>query len=113
MKDSTKEKIKDFLKTLPSDTKISLETYLDYSYKVGGYPQINLVITIQNSKGSYNYNQHNRDSIEWEVVPVGMYWFEKYIIEKCKELDLCDIKTNYNLGIREHKISNVLVSKLV
>ena len=28
MKDTTKEKIKDFLKSLPEDTKISLENYL-------------------------------------------------------------------------------------
>lgn len=115
MSDKTSNKIKEFLKTLPKDTKISLETYLDYNYKSSGTPQINLVVTIQNSTGSWTYNEHNRDSINWEFLPnnISMWFFKNFIINRCKSVDKCNVKVDYSRGINTYKINNVLISELI
>ena len=94
------ERIKEYLKSLPSNTRISLKTYLDFNYRVGGDPQINRVVEIENSKGRFSYDGHReKNSL---VLPSGVSFYNlcNYLIRKSDAKDLCRITYDYGRGLR-------------
>ena len=91
---------KEFLESLPSDTRISFKTYLDFSYRVGGDPQINRVLTIENGKGTFRYDYHKENNTLELPSDISFYSLCNYLIKKSDEKDLCKKTYDYGRGLR-------------
>ena len=100
--------IKDFLKSLPQNTKISFQSFLDNSYYVGGIPQINRVIVINVNNNIYEFKQ-SRDGQKWDFLPkdINIWKFRNYIIKKADDFGLCKIECDYYRGLRFYEFYNL------
>lgn len=108
MSKQTEKTIKNFLETLPKDTTISFKSFLDNSYYVGGYPQINREILIKNSNNTYFFNQRENGQ-KWDFLPqdINIWNFRNYILNKAIKLDLCNITIDHYHELRFYKFCNL------
>ena len=97
---TNENKIKEYLKSLPSNTRISFRTYLDFNYKIGGCPQINRVLKIENSNGNFTYDYHEENNTLQLPNYISFYNLCNYLVRKSDEKDLCKKTYDYGRGLR-------------
>lgn len=105
--------IKEWFKTMSKDTKISFNSYLDFSYVVGGVPQINHIFFIKSKDKQINYNRHSKFlNMEWLPKNINIEWLIKYIVNKPNNKYI-KITKDYNKGLNFYKFDNVPLSEFI
>ncbi len=105
--------IKEWFKTMPNDTKISFKSYLDNSYIVGGYPQVNHTFSIINKEKQINYNRHSKfPNMEWLPKNINIEWLIKYIINTPSNTYVKET-TDYNRGLKFYQFNNISICEFL
>ncbi len=107
------ENIKEWFATMPKNTKISYESYLDHSYYVGGHPQINHIFTIENDTKKICYNQHSKfQNLEWLPKNINIEWLKKYILNR-PSYEYLKVKNDYDRELKFYQFDNVPISEFL
>lgn len=105
--------IREWFKTMPNDTKISFYSYLDHSYIVGGYPQINHTFSITNKEKQINYNAHSKfQNMEWLPDNINIYQLRQYLVNTPSDKYVKET-TDYNRGLRFYQFNDVPICEFL